>query len=111
MISLDDNSMIDFLEKHQERLGSLGKEYRVRRLELFGSATKGGRFDPTTSDLDFLVEFLPIEPGQRADMYFGLREGLEALFERPIDLVVKRAIKNPYFLKAIAQDRELLYAA
>ena len=46
-----------------------------------------------------------------ADRYFGLLEALEALFGRPVDLVMTAAIKNPYFLQGIEPSRTLLYAA
>jgi predicted nucleotidyltransferase len=70
-----------------------------------------GTFNPRTSDFDFLVEFLPLPEGKRADAYFGLREDLEALFERPIDLVMTQAIRNRYFLAGIRGSRTPLYAA
>jgi len=47
-------------------------------------------------------------PGER---YFGLQSDLEALVGRPVDLVVLRAVTNPYFLEGIERSRELLYAA
>ena len=103
--------MIALIEKNQAALEPLCAQYRVRRLELFGSALTDDRFDDADSDLDFLVEFLPLEPGQRADAYFGLLEALETLFQRPVDLVVTQAIKNPYFLQRLDRERELLYAA
>ena len=68
-------------------------------------------FDSQSSDLDFLVEFQPLKPGTYADAYFGLKEGLERLFQRPIDLVIESAIKNPYFLKKVEQTKHGLYAA
>jgi hypothetical protein len=42
--------------------------------------------------------------------YFGLKEDLEALFRRPVDLVMFQAVRNPYIRAAIARDRQLLYA-
>ena len=59
----------------------------------------------------FLVEFAAATPGEMADRYFGLLEALEALFGRPIDLVMTAAIKNPDFLQGIQPSRTLLYAA
>jgi predicted nucleotidyltransferase len=59
----------------------------VRRLELFGSAARGVG-EPR--DLDFLVGFEPLPPGQRAPAYFGLPRELEALFGRPVDLVMAK---------------------
>ena len=57
------------------------------------------------------MEFLPLEPGHYADTYFGFWESLQALFGRPVDLVMTRAIKNPYFLEAVNETRTVLYAA
>ena len=89
---------------------ALCHRYKVRRLELFGSAASG-QTRPGTSDLDFLVEFEDLAPGTYADTYFGLLEALEQLFERPVDLVVASAIKNPYFRESIERTKTLLYAA
>lgn len=91
-------------------IADLCRRYRVERLELFGSAT-GEDFDPESSDFDFLVDFLPLERGTRADTYFGLLEDLQELLERPVDLVMTTAIRNPYFLEAVEAQREVLYAA
>ena len=82
----------------------------VQRIELFGSAAGAG-FDHNTSDLDFLVTFKELAPGQYADAYFGLKEDLEGLFQRPVDLVVDSAIQNPYFRQAVDATRTLVYGA
>jgi len=102
--------MTSILEAKRSEIATLCKERRVRRLEVFGSATSGA-FDPHTSDLDFLVEFEPLGPGERADAYFGLLEDLQELFQHPVDLVMVRAISNPYFRRAIEKTRKVLYAA
>ena len=102
--------MIDLIEQHRTELGALCSKHRVKTLEIFGSAVDG-TFDPARSDLDFLVEFQPLEPGQPFACYFGLLEDLRALFSRRIDLVVTRAIQNPYFLRTVEQSRRTLYAA
>lgn len=49
------------VEENRDRLIELCRRFRVRRIELFGSAT-GDHFDPDTSDLDFLVTFEEMEP-------------------------------------------------
>ena len=98
------------IEDNREALKDLCKQYRVSRLELFGSATDD-RFDPETSDLDFLVEYLPQEPVAHARSYFGLLESLQDLFQRPIDLVEVKAVRNPYLLESINRSRTVLYAA
>jgi hypothetical protein len=91
-------------------LFQLCRRYRVRRLALFGSAADD-RFDPVTSDLDFLVEFEPLSPAEHADCYFGLLAALEDLFSRPVDLLERAPITNPYLLEAIRESEAVLYEA
>ena len=102
--------MNPLIEEKRDELLRLCAKYRVRRLELFGSALSD-QFDPATSDLDFLVEFLPLQPGERADAYFELLHALRELFQRNVDLVMAKAIRNRYFLESINHSRVLLYAA
>jgi predicted nucleotidyltransferase len=92
--------MIELIEQHRAKLEELCCKYRVKTLEVFGSAADG-TWDPDRSDLDFLVEFLPLEPGQHFATYFGLLDELRSLFRRKVDLVMPSAIRNPYFLKAV----------
>ena len=82
----------------------------VRALALFGSAT-GARFRPGESDLDLVVEFLPMSHGDHADAYFGLMEDLQRLFSTEIDLLERGAIKNPFLLKAIQETQVPLFDA
>jgi predicted nucleotidyltransferase len=66
---------------------------------------------PETSDLDFLVEYIDVPESKTANCFFGLLADLRELFDRDVDLVEISAIRNPYFLRAIAKDRVVLYAA
>jgi len=102
--------MIGLIKDNYESLNNLCKQYRVQRLEVFGSALTGEGFDSESSDLDFLVEFLPLQPGEHADCYFGLLEALQDMFQRHVDLVETKAIRNPYFLESINRNRREIYA-
>ena len=102
--------MVRDIEDQRVALEDLCRRFQVRRLELFGSGS-GERFNPQSSDLDFLVEFEDPPTGGYADAYFGLAESLRELFHRDVDLVVLSAIRNPYFLESIERSRTLLYAA
>ncbi|MBI2978212.1 MAG: DNA polymerase III subunit beta, partial [Rhodospirillales bacterium] len=42
--------------------------------------------------------------------YFGLKEALEGLLGRPVDLVEAGAVENPYLLAGIERSREPVYA-
>lgn len=95
---------------HQSEIEGLCREFHVQRLELFGSALNVG-FDPGRSDFDFLVEFAPLPSGEYATAFFSFKAALEQIFERPVDLVVASAIRNPYFRQSIEQSKALLYAA
>lgn len=96
------------LADYSDKLATLCVTYGVKRLELFGSATRND-FNREKSDLDFLVEFTDPYLRGAFDRYFGLKEELEQLFQRPVDLVEVKAIKNPYFRQAIDQDKVLVY--
>ena len=98
------------IESRREQIAELCREYRVKQLEVFGSALRDD-FDAQHSDLDFLVEFERLPAGEYAKTYFGLMEALENLFQRKIDLVVASAIKNPYFRAGVERNKALLYAA
>lgn len=102
--------MIRLVETRRGQVDELCRRFRVRCLYLFGSAVRGG-FDAGKSDLDFLVEFESMPPGEYADAFFGLREHLESLFGRPIDLITSKSLRNPYLKASIDQTRERLYAA
>ncbi len=102
--------MHPIVENNREPIVELCRRHGVARLELFGSAAKG-TFDPEHSDLDFLVEFSAGGTPGLSKRYFGLLFGLEDLFARRIDLVMSRAVRNPYFRESIDESRIPLYAA
>jgi hypothetical protein len=101
--------MASVLDAHLAEIPELCRRYGVSRLELFGSAASGA-FDPQRSDLDFLVEFGADSAGL-FDRYFGLKQSLEALYGRRVDLVTTGSLRNPYFLESVNKSRQLLYAA
>jgi len=98
------------IEEKRQQLERICRQRHVRRIDLFGSATGSG-FDPAESDFDFLVAFQDLGIDQYADAYFGLFEDLEAVFQRPVDLVVDSAIQNPYFRQAVDSTRTPIYEA
>ena len=102
--------MNSLIQAKRERLIKLCRCYRVKQLELFGSAA-GDAFDEARSDLDFLVVFKPCSPSDHYEQYFGLLESLEALLGCPVDLVEAHAISNPYFMRRVNETRTHIYAA
>jgi predicted nucleotidyltransferase len=91
--------MTNLVEQHLKELKGLCLKHCVAHLELFGSATSDKEFDPAKSDIDFLVEFMPMSPSEHAKAYFGLLADLQDLFEKQIDLVEIKAVTNPYLIR------------
>jgi len=102
--------MITLIENSRDAIDELCRRFGVLRLALFGSAARGD-LDPSSSDLDFFVEFFDRGFVGAADRYFGLLHGLEDLFQSKVDLVDIRAAHNPYFLAEALKHRTTLYAA
>jgi predicted nucleotidyltransferase len=99
------------VEDKKVEIATACQHYGVERLDLFGSAT-GEEFDPARSDLDFVVSFERREPPNLFDRYFGLKEDLENLFGREVDLVMEGALrKDRRFAEGVNQRRVALYAA
>lgn len=101
--------MVHEIAMHRSDLEALCRSHHVRLLEIFGSAA-GSAFNED-SDFDFLVEFGPMPDGTYAANFFDLKEKLEKLLGRPVDLIVASAIRNPWFRKGIERNKALLYAA
>jgi len=95
------------IEARREEIARICARLGVRRLELFGSGTRSG----SPRDLDFLVDLGDRPPSEYAAAYFALREQLEALFARRVDLVTPPSLTNPYFRQRVEQEKTLLYAA
>jgi uncharacterized protein len=102
--------MSTLIERHRAEIEALCRSYRVRRLDVFGSAIRGD-FDPARSDVDFLAEFEPDPDLNTFHAYMGLRGDLSRLLDRPVDLVMPSGVRNPYISKEIAATREPLYGA
>lgn len=81
------------------------EQHGVARLRVFGSVV-AGRFDPETSDIDFLVDFLP-DVHDLLGSYLALKTDLG----RKVDLVMSDAVKNRYFAAEACKTAEEVYVA
>ena len=99
------------IEEKREALAALCRRYGVTRLEVFGSAARDIDFDPKRSDADFLVTF---NDETRNDLaaFSDLKEALERLLGRPVDLVAREAIelsRNFIHRRAILKEAKTIY--
>ncbi len=100
----------DLVEKRDSVI-ALCRRLGVARLDVFGSAARGGDFDPQRSDADFLVTF---GPAARNDLaaFADFKAALESLLGRPIDLVERPAIeasRNYIRRRRILAEAETVY--
>ncbi len=86
---------------------ALCRQHKVKKLYAFGSVLTGGF--SSASDIDLVVDFVPMDVSDYADNYFAFKFSLQDMLKRPVDLLEEKAIKNPYFKKALQQQRQLLY--
>jgi predicted nucleotidyltransferase len=92
----------------QEELAAFCKRWGIKELALFGSAARG-EMRPD-SDYDFMVEF---EKDAHIGLweFVGVQQELVELLGRPVDLVGKGTIRNPYRRASIERDLSVVYAA
>ena len=95
------------IQKHLQEIKTLCDNYFVADLYVFGSVLTEN-FNPK-SDIDFLVRFSGVNPTEYFDNYMDLKEKLEQILNRHVDLVENQAIKNPIFRKVIDRDKRLFY--
>ncbi len=98
------------IEQKRDALAAICRRYAVARLEVFGSAARDSGFDPSRSDVDFLVTF---EPAARNDLtIIDLKDELEKLLQRPVDLVEREAVeasRNFIRRRRILKEAETVY--
>ncbi|HUV63229.1 MAG TPA: nucleotidyltransferase family protein [Sedimentisphaerales bacterium] len=92
----------------ENKLAELCRKWKVTELSFFGSILRDD-FGPN-SDIDVLVVFQPDAPWSLWDL-MEMKEQLETLFGRPVDLVEKEALRNPWRKRQILSTYEVVYAA
>jgi len=95
------------IESRRAEIAGICSRLGVRRLDLFGSGTRSA----SPRDLDFLADLGDRPPAEYAAAYFALREELEKLFAKPVDIVTPPGLRNPHFRQRVEQEKILLYAA
>ena len=102
--------MLEVLLEKRDLVVAACVRHNVSRLDVFGSALRDD-YRPGESDIDFLVEFAPMDLYARADAYFDMLDDLRGLFGDNIDLVMTGAVKNRFIAAEIDRTRKILYAA
>jgi uncharacterized protein len=98
---------MNIVDLHKHEIFALCEKHEVKELYLFGSILTD-KFDDS-SDIDLLIQFNQIDLTKYFDNYMDLKENLEEILKRPVDLVENQAIKNPIFRKVVDREKKLLY--
>jgi predicted nucleotidyltransferase len=98
---------MELIEAYKNEIQRVCERHRVKTLYSFGSVnTKKFTQD---SDIDFVVDFKIEDPIEYTDNYFDLKFELEKIFNRQIDLLESKAIKNPFLKESIDKTKVLVY--
>ena len=92
----------------QEEINKFCKKWKIKEMSVFGSAIRPDfRQD---SDVDLLVSFFEDEHWDSFDLV-TMKDELNDIFKRKIDLVEKNCIRNPIRRKHILNNYEVIYDA
>ncbi len=91
-----------------KKVAAFCRKWNITEFAVFGSVLRDD-FRPD-SDVDVLVTFGP-GGGITFDSRVEMLDELSAIFGREVDLVEKKAIRNPFRRRAILTTKEVLYAA
>jgi uncharacterized protein len=82
------------IDLDKDRLRDFCRAWKIRELALFGSVTRPDEFRQD-SDVDVMVTF---EEDSRWTLLHmvDMKEQLEALFGRPVDLLTRRAVERSH---------------
>jgi len=92
---------------YRKQIAALCIKHQVSFLAVFGSVAKGTM--TATSDVDMVVRFHNVALDDYFSNYMSLKEELEKLLERKVDLVEDVAVKNPIFRKILDRDMKTVY--
>ncbi len=98
---------MQILDKCKKEIFALCSKHMVKQLYVFGSALTNSLTE--TSDIDLIVNFNEMDLYEYADNYYQFKYSLEELLKYPVDLLEQQAIKNPYFLKQVNSQQQLIY--
>jgi len=98
-----------YLDRYKDDIRKICLQNKVKTLYVFGSVLTN-QFSGK-SDIDLVVDIDSTDPLDYADRYFNVKFALQDLFNRKIDLLENKAIKNQYIRENIEQSKMLLYGS
>ena len=94
--------MSTLLKRHRLNILRIARSHGARRIRVFGSFARGE--ERQDSDLDVLVD---LEPGRDLLDIVAIKQDLEALLDRRVDVVTERAV-SPYIRESVLREATAL---
>lgn len=98
---------MDIIKQNINQIQKICKQHKVERLYVFGSVLSPDFNDD--SDIDVLVKFGNVDLHHYFENLLNLKESLEKLLNREVDILEEQALKNPYLKKSIDRNKVLIY--
>jgi uncharacterized protein len=92
----------------RKKIGEFCRRWQVAEFSLFGSALRDD-FGPD-SDVDVLVTFSGEAQISLFD-FVQMKLDLEEIFHRPVDIIEKDTLENPFRKREILRTAQVIYAA
>jgi predicted nucleotidyltransferase len=103
--------MINSERDYSEEIANLCRQYNVKYLGLHGSSYDQENISSEENEINFLVEFFPMEPKQYGFCYFGLEKELQDMFGSQAGLCDLTGITLPELLRALTKRKTDIYKA
>ena len=96
------------IEVPMDKIKDFCGKWKIKEFSFFGSVLRQDFH--SDSDIDVLVSFEETVSWSLYDIV-AMKDELQAIFGRDVDIVEKGAVRNPFRRHSIMTSREVLYAA
>lgn len=98
---------MNLIKQNQLAITQLCTKHNVQKLYAFGSVLTDN-FN-SNSDIDLLVKFNDFDVQDYFMNYSTLKENLEIVLRKKVDLLEEQTLKNPILIRSINKNKQLIY--
>lgn len=98
---------MNLIEQNKAIINQLCTQHNVKSMYAFGSVLTN-QFN-ANSDVDLLVRFNDFDVGKYFINYTSLKESLENILQKKVDLIEEQTLKNPILIRSINNNKQLIY--
>lgn len=98
---------MNLIEANIQHIVALCDKHEVNKLFVFGSVLTN-RFNDD-SDIDLVVDFNKIDLADYVNNYLDLKDSLQKVLGREVDLLEDKAISNPILRRNIDKNKRRIY--